>query len=203
MHPQSEAKRLQADHVTSPLSGWLVVVLVPGLLAIVPPDHRCHCAWIAEFEQPCEEPEVCSFHLEVSTARGEVVLGELDVEARGCGTHRVDIGGLLAGLEDPGFGPPRLRVWSVNCSGIRSQASDWVLLDLEDGCTGMTITSHDGLINEDAGVDISDPIALMSFLFWGGPRPCSNAADANNDGYVDVSDVIHLLHRLFVHPAGP
>ena len=50
----------------------------------------------------------------------------------------------------------------------------------------------------DGNVDISDPIAILRFLFQGdGSLPCPDAADANDDGRYDISDPITILNRLF------
>jgi hypothetical protein len=55
-----------------------------------------------------------------------------------------------------------------------------------------------GDVNSDAGVDISDPIALLNHLFLGATVPaCLDAADANDDGSLDVSDPAAILNRLF------
>ena len=40
-----------------------------------------------------------------------------------------------------------------------------------------------GNINDDAAVDISDPIVLLAYLFNGGEEPgCMDSADTNDDG---------------------
>ena len=172
-------------------------VLLLAVLTVVLPGHRHALAWIAEIEQPCQGTDICGFHVEVTTADGAVVLGGIDVPAAGCGTHRLDISALLSDVDDSGLSPPQLRVWSVNCAGIPSASYDWVIVDLDSRCSGMTRTSHDGKANHDSLFDISDPIYLLSYLFLGGPRPCSNSADANNDGNLDLSDAIFLLELLF------
>ncbi|HAK95024.1 MAG TPA: hypothetical protein DCM87_08485 [Planctomycetes bacterium] len=55
-----------------------------------------------------------------------------------------------------------------------------------------------GDVNEDAKVDIADPIKLLGHLFSGLPRPdCPDAADANDDGKLDIADAIKILGYLF------
>jgi len=52
--------------------------------------------------------------------------------------------------------------------------------------------------NSDGGVDISDPVFTLAFLFTGGvPPTCRETCDANDDGGVDVSDPIFMLDFLF------
>jgi hypothetical protein len=52
--------------------------------------------------------------------------------------------------------------------------------------------------NKDDGVDISDPVFLINYIFLGMKMPpCLDAADANNDTRVDISDPIWLLNYLF------
>lgn len=55
-----------------------------------------------------------------------------------------------------------------------------------------------GRVNRDNAVDISDAIALLSYLFLGGPPPDPlQAGDTNNDGSRDLSDAVYLLDYLF------
>jgi hypothetical protein len=68
---------------------------------------------------------------------------------------------------------------------------------------------HRGDPNNDGTLDISDGIAVFSFLFLGGKAPpCKNSADANSDGAIDISDGVFLLNFLFLSgpppaPPGP
>ncbi len=56
-----------------------------------------------------------------------------------------------------------------------------------------------GDANNDALVDISDPIAQLSHLFTGKAfLTCFDTGDTNDDGAVDVSDPIHTLTVLFL-----
>jgi hypothetical protein len=53
--------------------------------------------------------------------------------------------------------------------------------------------------NQDGGVDISDAIATLQFLFIGGFHvECEDAADSNDDGTLDISDAIYILGFLFL-----
>jgi hypothetical protein len=53
--------------------------------------------------------------------------------------------------------------------------------------------------NNDGRLDISDPVALLTFLFQGGPPPaCPGAADFNQDGKLDIADPIAILSTLFL-----
>lgn len=57
---------------------------------------------------------------------------------------------------------------------------------------------HRGDANGSGGIDISDPIHILVFLFGGGPSPsCPAAADANASGNVDIADAAFLLDVLF------
>lgn len=56
-----------------------------------------------------------------------------------------------------------------------------------------------GDTNRDAGVDLSDAVTTLEFLFAGGNLPsCMDAADANDNGVVDMSDPITTLMFLFL-----
>lgn len=59
-----------------------------------------------------------------------------------------------------------------------------------------------GDCNADGGIDVGDPVFLLSQLFSsGGPSSCSDACDANDDGQLDLSDAVSLLSAQF--GAGP
>ncbi len=51
-------------------------------------------------------------------------------------------------------------------------------------------------------VDIADAAAMVGFFFLDGDRkfdaPCEDACDANDDGFLDASDVVFILEYLFV-----
>jgi formylglycine-generating enzyme len=55
-----------------------------------------------------------------------------------------------------------------------------------------------GDVNQDAQINIADPITVLSYLFARGTAPaCLSAADANDDGKTDIADAIKLLAHLF------
>jgi len=55
-----------------------------------------------------------------------------------------------------------------------------------------------GDVDGDSRATITDPIALLGFLFLGGRRPpCLEACDADNDGRLLIADAVLLLLHLF------
>jgi virginiamycin B lyase len=55
-----------------------------------------------------------------------------------------------------------------------------------------------GDFNQDGGVDVSDPIAILVYLFVEDSRTtCLSAADFSDDGTIDVSDAVSILGYLF------
>ena len=61
-----------------------------------------------------------------------------------------------------------------------------------------------GDYNMDSAIDISDPIGILGFTFFGSSHArCMVAADANDDESVDISDPIYLLTYLFAHGPPP
>lgn len=50
----------------------------------------------------------------------------------------------------------------------------------------------------DGQLDIGDPLATLFYLYQGNPLSCLDAADADDSGVIDLSDVIRTLHHLFV-----
>jgi hypothetical protein len=55
-----------------------------------------------------------------------------------------------------------------------------------------------GDVNFDGAVDISDPVAILGYLFQGNALACRGAADFNEDGRTDMSDAIAILASLFL-----
>jgi len=57
--------------------------------------------------------------------------------------------------------------------------------------------------NRDGGVDISDAVGILLYLFGGRDVTCLDAFDVNDSGTVDISDPIALLDFLFAHGTPP
>jgi hypothetical protein len=64
-----------------------------------------------------------------------------------------------------------------------------------------------GDANADAGMDLSDAIFTLLYLFADGTEPpCTRSADANDDGTLDTADAVYTLSFLFAggpHPPAP
>jgi hypothetical protein len=56
-----------------------------------------------------------------------------------------------------------------------------------------------GNANDDATVDISDGVVILSDLFLGdvAPAPCRDALDADDSGTLEITDAVYLLNFLF------
>jgi hypothetical protein len=84
------------------------------------------------------------------------------------------------------------------------QFHDGVVPDLEDGAILISIIGDVGIflrgdVNVDSTIDVSDPVALLNFLFLGDREPdCEDAADGNDDGILDIADPIAILEYLFL-----
>jgi hypothetical protein len=65
-------------------------------------------------------------------------------------------------------------------------------------------TFRRGEATGDGAVNISDPIAILQYLFGSGAPPrCIDAGDATDDGAVNITDPIFLLNYLFLGTAAP
>lgn len=60
-----------------------------------------------------------------------------------------------------------------------------------------------GDANGDGGVNISDAVATLTYLFSGGALGCHDAGDANDDDALNVADPVYLLAHLFSGAAEP
>ena len=61
-----------------------------------------------------------------------------------------------------------------------------------------------GDANADGGINVSDPVFVLQYLFSGGKTPpCVKAADADDDGETNVTDAIMILQHLFLQGDAP
>lgn len=74
-----------------------------------------------------------------------------------------------------------------------------------DGPYHIAIDYRPGDANGDFGVDLSDLIYLVNYLFLGGPYPVwpSWRANVTGDFDTDLSDLIYLVNNLFLSGPGP
>jgi hypothetical protein len=78
----------------------------------------------------------------------------------------------------------------------------WVLTEYFTGQPAATFRRGDA--DGDGKVDVSDAIAVLSWLYLDGAAPgCADAADVNDDGAVDVSDGVAVLRFLFLDGTAP
>ncbi len=83
---------------------------------------------------------------------------------------------------------------------VQTEASALVSVLVYDG-EAPPVRFIRGDANDDAGVDISDAVKALRFLFAAAPTDCAEALDANDDGVIDIGDPIYLLGYLFAHGA--
>ncbi len=66
------------------------------------------------------------------------------------------------------------------------------------------IGSHPGDANGNGGIDVTDVVYLVAYIFSGGPAPNPLAAgDADCDGVVTIADAVYLIEYVFLHGAPP
>lgn len=74
----------------------------------------------------------------------------------------------------------------------------WGFWDLDIVYPTIKVFTICGDSNSDGGVDISDSIHTLGYLFLGGPAPlCYDAADVNDDGALEMSDPVFSLTALY------
>ncbi len=77
------------------------------------------------------------------------------------------------------------------------------------GSSSVEFTLRNGDTNADGGIDVSDAVAVLHYLFGDGPPPAPvipheenfdgiRNGDSNGDGALDISDTVHLLGWLFL-----
>jgi hypothetical protein len=61
-----------------------------------------------------------------------------------------------------------------------------------------------GNANADESTDLSDAVFILNYLFLGGPEPsCDDAADADDNGLLQITDAVYLLNFLFLGKPQP
>ncbi len=61
-----------------------------------------------------------------------------------------------------------------------------------------------GDANNDGGINVSDAVWIINYVFIGGPAPNPLASgDPNCDGSVNVSDAVYIINYVFVGGFGP
>ena len=77
------------------------------------------------------------------------------------------------------------------------------------GTTSVTVVVPEGNefirgdVDGNAKFNIRDPVGTLAALFRDGPLPCPDASDVNDDGRVDITDVLGSLEFIFVRGAPP
>jgi hypothetical protein len=99
-----------------------------------------------------------------------------------------------------GSGQPVENIITVSGGSVTPTAQQRVGLELECSAgpppSGRFIR---GNANDDAKVNIADPIWIINELVRQGPKTqCQDAADANDDGLVDLSDAMYLIQWRFL-----
>ncbi len=60
-----------------------------------------------------------------------------------------------------------------------------------------------GEVNGQPGINITDVIYILKYLFLGARLPCKEAADVNDNGEIGIDDALHLLKFLFLAAPQP
>ncbi len=90
-----------------------------------------------------------------------------------------------------GFGP-----FPYHCEFHPTVMFDTIFVNGAPQCTSC------GDANSDGGIDISDAVFLIQYIFAGGAAPATcvipnGKGDANGDGAVDISDAVYLIQYIF------
>jgi hypothetical protein len=109
--------------------------------------------------------------------------------------------GNLETFEDPDLGWLGVKVYSVR-GLIGDAAGRNAFCEVFQGqVNGRFIR---GNVDGSAEIDITDAIALLTFLFLGGNNlTCEDAADVDDNGAIDITDAIRILTFKFLGDAPP
>ena len=99
----------------------------------------------------------------------------LHLDEPGPGLHRYDIIGILSDGRE---------ACAVSCTAE-------VIFAVED------VAFLRGDADGSGGVNLTDGIQILRYLYQAGPMDCLDAADANDSGAVEIADAIFLLNYIF------
>ncbi len=99
----------------------------------------------------------------------------------------------------PRFGDPMPREGTALTDVEIGVLRRWI----QEGATERRIPPR-GDANGDDALDISDPIAILAYLYMGGAAPkCPALLDPDVNGIIELTDVVFLLGYLFLDGAAP
>ena len=158
--------------------------------APAPRDIRCHAeclrdeeetlAAVVDWTNPVEYESILVYRdgrllAEIAGARERFV--DIGVE----GEHTYDVRG---------------------CIGVSD--SKLVGCEVEVLCSEPLVEFRRGDFNNSGGVDLSDAVSLLAFLFTGrAPSPCPDSGDTDDSGDMDISDAVAILGYLFLGRTPP
>ncbi|HVR73925.1 MAG TPA: hypothetical protein VMT52_06310 [Planctomycetota bacterium] len=120
--------------------------------------------------------------LEPWDGTGNISLDPLFVDAEG-GDYRLRADSPCIDTGDPDLGP--------DPDGTRADMGALPSTRAAEAAFGR------GRVNEDSLVDLSDAVVLLFHLFGGRTIACEDAADADDDGALGLTDVLRILDYLF------
>ena len=82
--------------------------------------------------------------------------------------------------------------------------ADFCDVSLEEGPGPVGTPFHRGDANGDGGLNITDGVFVLNYLFLGSEAPgCIETADTDDDGAVNITDAVGILNFLFLGGAEP
>ena len=111
-----------------------------------------------------------------------------------------DGGGSTLALRNPFLDNAHGPHWAASpAGGTPGSRNTDVFEEREAACEREAPPFLRGDCNDDGGLDLSDAVCIMSWLFLGSQDPgCIAVMNANGDGVLDLSDPVLLLNHLFV-----
>jgi pimeloyl-ACP methyl ester carboxylesterase len=104
-----------------------------------------------------------------------------------------------------GFEAPELRcrdAFDVDSDGDIDEEDQSALADISDACQQVRFVRGDADARD--GINLTDGVVILSYLFTGGPAPrCMDAADTNDSGELNITDAVIIFNWLFLGGPAP
>jgi PKD repeat protein len=185
--------------------------LSTGNLFIAPntPTNYSEVSGSVDASGPPPTPPVASFTIDTATGAAPLLVNFTDTSASSSPivSWVWEMGdGDSSNLQSPSHSYTSPGSYTVSLTATNAAGSDVMTCQ-----TCITVTDPGpvtpdfvrGDVNQDLTLDITDPIALLGYLFSGSSNNCTQALDANDDSSLNLADAVSLLGYLFSGSASP
>ncbi len=115
------------------------------------------------------------------------------------------------GLVDPAYGLLHYGRWGfMDFSGLKAWPDPGTVVRtlthkpmVVEDIYELHTSAECGDVNASGGIDITDAVFLINYIFGGGAAPAPGTADVNCDGKTNITDAVYLINYIFAYGPVP